>query len=197
VCPYLGGAPVTTDGQHTFYAAAMDIWGNKSELVSASFHINATPPVITCTAAGPFLLGSGSHTVGLAGVDASVSGLDEALSMLGGVVTTKSVGAKLLTFTAFDLAGNQASKDCSYAVVYDFSGFYPPVDASSSLKAVEAGEAISLKFSLAGDQELGIIAAGYPTSQLVACDTLQPTSAIEATKSAGKSGLSYDPTTGW
>jgi len=97
------------DGAHTFYAAAMDIWGNKSAPVSASFQIDATPPVITA-GSRTFLLGSGEHPVGPAGVDASVSGLDEALSTLSGVVSTESVGAKLLTFTAFDLAGNQGKQ---------------------------------------------------------------------------------------
>jgi len=32
---------------------------------------------------------------------------------------------------------------------------------------------------------------------VVACDTLEPAGALEAIKSPGKSGLSYDPTTGW
>ena len=78
ICPFLGGAPVSADGPHTFYAAAVDLWGNKSAVVVADFQIDATPPVITCPAAGQFLLHSGEHTVGPAGVDASVSGLDEA-----------------------------------------------------------------------------------------------------------------------
>jgi CSLREA domain-containing protein len=41
VCPFLGGAEVSAAGMHTFYAAAMDIWGNKSAPVSASFKIAA------------------------------------------------------------------------------------------------------------------------------------------------------------
>ena len=41
VCPFLGGGPVRAAGEHTFYAAAMDIWGNKSAPVSAGFKIAA------------------------------------------------------------------------------------------------------------------------------------------------------------
>jgi hypothetical protein len=70
--------------------------GNKSAPVSKGFQVDATPPVLTCPAAGPFLLHSGEHSVGPAGVDASVSGLNEAASTLSGAVTTESVGLKTL-----------------------------------------------------------------------------------------------------
>jgi CSLREA domain-containing protein len=43
-CPFLGGARVAMAGPHTFYAAAMDVWGNRSAPVSTSFkiHVNST-----------------------------------------------------------------------------------------------------------------------------------------------------------
>ena len=198
VCPYLGvGGVVSIDGPHTIYAAAMDFEGNTSDVVSASFQMDATVPVLTCPTAGPFLLNSGDQPVGPAGVDASVSGLDEALSTISGIVTTESVGLKSLTFTAFDLAGNQANLECSYNVIYDFGGFYPPVEPAPVLNLAEAGSAIPLKFSLAGDQGLDLFAAGFPTLQQVACDTLEPIGAPSATKPVGNSGLSYDSETGW
>ena len=196
-CPFRGGAPVTADGQHTLYAAAMDLWGNKSAPVSASFQLDATPPLITCPAAGPFLLGSGDQAVGPAAVDASVCGLDEAASTLSGVVPTDKSGPRMLTFTAVDLAGNQASRDCPYAVIYDFGGFYPPVEPAPVLNEARAGSAVPLKFSLAGDQGFDVIVAGYPASQPVACDTLQTTGPSEPTEPAGRSGLSYDEESGW
>ena len=70
VCPFLAGAPVSADGPHTFYAAAMDFDGNQSKVASLSFQIDATPPALTCPATGPFLLHSGEHPIGPAGVDA-------------------------------------------------------------------------------------------------------------------------------
>ena len=197
ICSFLGGAPVTADGSHTFYAAAMDIWGHKSEVASSSFKIDATPPGITCPVDGPFLLGSGAHTVGPAGVDASVSGLDEAASTLSGVVTTESVGPQTLTFTAFDMAGNSTSQDCTYNVIYDFGGFYPPVEPAPALNEARAGQAIPLKFSLAGDQGLEVIAAGYPASRPVDCATLEPIGSLEPTEPSGRSGLSYAAGYGW
>jgi hypothetical protein len=46
-CPFLGGDQVAAEGRHTFYAAAMDVWGNKSAPVSASFKIDTPPPGLT------------------------------------------------------------------------------------------------------------------------------------------------------
>jgi predicted outer membrane repeat protein len=192
LCPFLGAAqPVSADGEHAFYAAAMDLWGNKSAVVSAAFKIDATPPVLTCPVAGPFLLGSGDQPVGPAAVDASVSSLDEAASTLSGIVTTENVGPKTLTFTAVDLAGNSASRECTYAVIYAFDGFYPPVEPAPALNDAKAGQAIPLKFSLAGDQGLDIIAEGYPASQPVECATLEPAGPLVATQPPGNSGLRY------
>jgi hypothetical protein len=39
-CAFLFGALVDTNGEHIFYAAAMDIWGNKSAVVSADFRVD-------------------------------------------------------------------------------------------------------------------------------------------------------------
>ena len=196
-CSFSDTPQVSTDGVHTVYAAAMDSYNNKSEIVSTSFQIDTTAPVLTCPAAGPFLLNSGDQPVGPAGVDASVSGLDEALSTLSGIVTTEAIGTQTLTFTAFDLAGNLSSQECSYNVIYDFSGFYPPVEAAPFLNPAVPGSAIPLKFSLAGDQGLDILAEGFPSMQQVSCDMLEPVGDPSETKPAGNSGLSYDPETGW
>ncbi len=196
LCPFAGGAPVSTDGTHDFYMAAIDLPGNKSDVISASFQVDATPPVITCPAAGPFLLSSGEQQIGPAEVDAAASGLDEALSTLSGVISTGSIGAKPLTFTAFDLAGNSASQVCSYAVIYDFGGFYPPVEPAPALNPANAGSATPLKFSLGGDQGLDVIAAGFPTWQPVDCETLAPAGEPVTSRSVGKGSLSYDPQSG-
>jgi hypothetical protein len=197
ICPFLGGAPVSADGPHTFYAAAVDLWGNKSAVVSADFHIDATPPVITCPVDGPFLLHSGEHTVGPAGVDASLSGLDQAASTLSGTIGTDSIGPQTLAFTASDLAGNSASQECTYDVIYDFGGFYPPVEPVPTLNAAKGGSAVPLKFSLGGDQGLNVIAPGYPASQAVNCDTHQPAGDLEPAEGPGQSGLSYAAGNGW
>ena len=196
-CPFIGGATVSLEGFHTLYAAAMNINGKTNLPVSESFKLDSTPPLITCPVAGPFLLNSGDQAIGPADVDASVSGLDGELSILSGVIDTASIGLKPLTFIAFDLAGNSASKECSYPVIYDFDGFFSPLEPAPVLNPANAGSAIPIKFSLAGDQGLDVFAVGSPTSQKVDCQTLAPIGDSLAAKSAGKSKPSYDPLTGW
>jgi Tol biopolymer transport system component len=79
--------------------------------------------------------------------------------------------------------------------LYDFSGFYEPVNNLPTTNVVKAGSAVPVKFGLGGDQGLGILAVGYPKSQQINCDTTAPIDAIEETLTAGDSGLSYDAAT--
>jgi hypothetical protein len=74
---------------------------------------------------------------------------------------------------------------------YTFTGFFAPVDMAA-LNVVKAGRAIPIKFSLGGDFGLDIMAAGYPASAPVACDSSLPLDSVEETVSAGSSSLSYD-----
>jgi hypothetical protein len=57
---------------------------------------------------------------------------------------------------------------------------------------VNAGRTVPVKFSLSGDQGLGIIEDTYPRSQRVPCDATAPVDGIEETVSASASGLTYD-----
>jgi hypothetical protein len=191
-CAFLGGGVVSGEREHTFYAAAMDPWGNVSEVASISFKIDATAPKLLCPHVQPFLLGSGPYQVGISVSDFG-SGVDEANSTLFGHVATDTVGPKSATFTAVDFAGNSATKECTYSVIYDFDGFYPPVYPEPALNAVKAGSAVPLKFSLGGDQGLDIIAPGYPASQPLDCATLTLIGEPVATDTAGGRGLSYNP----
>ena len=79
--------------------------------------------------------------------------------------------------------------------VYDFHGFFSPVDNPPTVNAVNAGRAIPVKFSLSGDQGLDIFEETYPRSQQVPCDGAATVDGVEETVSAGESGLSYDATT--
>ena len=63
---------------------------------------------------------------------------------------------------------------------YKFNGFFPPVDNLPTLNDVKAGQAIPLKFSLSGNKGLNILAAGYPQSTKIACDTSVSQDDIEA-----------------
>jgi hypothetical protein len=83
----------------------------------------------------------------------------------------------------------------AYSVVYDWSGFFRPIDNLPIINQVKAGSAVPVKFSLGGDQGLAIIAAGYPKSVVVACDAAAAVEDVEQTVTAGSSSLSYDAAT--
>jgi len=99
-----------------------------------------------------------------------------------------------------NLSNNSAFEDIypdwqPLPAIYDFSGFFQPVDNLPTLNMVKAGQAIPVKFSLNGDQGLDIFAAGYPKSQSIACDSTTGVDGIEETVTAGSSSLAYDPST--
>jgi hypothetical protein len=193
-CAYVGGKAVSGERTHVFYAAAKDPWGNVGPVVSASFRIDSTPPKLICPVVQPFLLGSGPYQVGISVSDFG-SGVDAAKSTLFGHVATDTVGPKSVTFTAFDYAGNSASQVCTYSV-YAWGGFYPPVKAEPALNTVQAGATVPVKFSLDGYPAVNAIANGYPASGPLDCKTMQPTGDLQATASAGNSGLTYDAKSG-
>jgi hypothetical protein len=172
---------------------AIDNAGNSASTTVSGINIDKTAPTFgACPVGGPFLLNSGLQSVGPIAVDAAISGLNAGLSTLSGSVDTSSIGTKSVTFTAVDNAGNTETKDCSYSVIYNWNGFFRPVDNLPTLNVAKAGSAIPVKFSLSGNQGLSIFAAGYPLSQKIVCDTAAPADGIEETVTAGGSSLNYD-----
>lgn len=167
---------------------------------SASVKVDKSKPVFgACPSAGPFLLNSGLQSVGpISASDPNLadgsagSGVNNANSTLSGLVNTNSVGTKNVTFAAVDNADNSDQKICPYSVIYDFKGFYRPIDNGGVLNVAKAGSSIPVKFSLTGDQGLSIFAANSPASQKINCDTSAPQDVVEETAAAGSSGLSYD-----
>ena len=79
------------------------------------------------------------------------------------------------------------------AAIFNFSGFFQPVDNLPTVNSLKAGSTVPVKFSLGGNQGLNIFEAGYPVSQRVACETSLPSDAIEQTVNPGGSTLGYDP----
>lgn len=133
--------------------------------------LGATFPGVTCSASDG---GSGLDSCEVTGQDAS------------------TIGTKTLTATATDNVGNESTSTHSYSVIYDFGGFRRPVDPLPTLNVVKAGSAVPVKFSLGGDQGLGILAAGSPTSKVSTCEVAGDPDTIETTVTAGFSTLSYD-----
>jgi hypothetical protein len=191
-------APVTLGSEGAGQSASgtcTDKAGNVSaSAVASGINIDKTAPVFdACPVAGPFLKDSGLRSVGPISVDAAISGLEAGASTLSGWVDTSSVGTKSVAFTAMDNADNGATKICSYSVIYNWNGFFRPVDNLPVVNTAKAGSAIPIKFSLNGNQGLGIFAVGYPKSAAIACDATAAVDTIEETVTAGNSSLSYDP----
>ena len=92
-----------------------------------------------------------------------------------------------------DLDGDGLGDACD-PLIYDFGGFFSPVDNLPTLNAVKAGASVPVKFSLGGNKGLDVFATGYPQSQPLACDPSAPVDDIEQTARAGASTLSYDAT---
>ncbi len=104
------------------------------------------------------------------------------------------VGTTTVTVTATDAVGNQTTGQFTVTVLYNFSGFFAPVDNLPTLNVVNAGKAIPVKFSLSGNKGLSIFASSSPYTVTISCDGSAPQSDIEETVNAGNSSLSYSST---
>ena len=80
--------------------------------------------------------------------------------------------------------------------VYEFTGFFAPVDNQPVVNTTKAGSAVPVKFAIGGGFGLGVLAAGSPASTKVDCASGVSQDEIEQTVTAGGSSLQYDATTG-
>lgn len=112
-----------------------------------------------------------------------------------GSVDTNTIGIYTITYTTTDSAGNSASITRTIKVIYNFAGFFQPIDNLPTWNSINAGGAVPIKFSLNGNQGLDIFTVGYPASQNIGCDSSEPIDPIEETVVAGSSSLSYNATT--
>lgn len=76
-------------------------------------------------------------------------------------------------------------------VIYDFAGFFRPIDNDGILNVVKAGSAVPVKFSLGGDQGLGIMPA-TPKAPTMVCNPDAAVDLVDQTVTASNSSLSYD-----
>jgi hypothetical protein len=169
--------------------------GNTSApAASAAFKYDNTDPVVTASVSPNPVLLNGSASV-TSGATDNLSGVAGSPSC--GALDTSTVGSKAVTCAVSDNAGNTGSKTASYSVIFDFTGFFAPVNSPGHVSGVfntmNAGQAVPLKFSLAGNQGLNIFAAGYPKWVAISCGTAEALDPIldGETVTAGSSSLSY------
>jgi predicted extracellular nuclease len=103
-------------------------------------------------------------------------------------------GSHTIRVRVTDEGGLTATDEATVRVIYNFSGFFQPVDNAPLVNLANAGQSIPVKFSLGGYQGLAIFASGFPASQSIMCSSGTP-DLIEETATAGSSSLSYNATT--
>jgi hypothetical protein len=105
------------------------------------------------------------------------------------------MGPTLVTATATDSNNNSASCPFTVTVLYDFTGFFAPIDNLPTVNSMKAGQAAPVKFSLSGNKGLNIFAANSPSSVQIGCQSGDLIAPVEETSTAGSSSLSYDAST--
>jgi len=109
--------------------------------------------------------------------------------------TPTVVGKYTFTLTVSD-GESSASDSISIDVIYDFNGFFSPVNNAGEWNIVKSGRAIPVKFSLNSDQGMAIFQTNSPNTRTVACDRTRSSDVFEETVTAGSSGLKYNPKKG-
>lgn len=109
----------------------------------------------------------------------------------GEAVDTSAVGIHTFRVQAADEAGNPAEAVVTYRVVFDFAGFFGPVDEPPVVNVVRAGRSVPLVFSLGGFQGYDVFEAGYPLSRPVGCPPDAPRDRVERTVPVELPDLTY------
>lgn len=193
VASVTGPQTFATSGSHPASGTATDTAGNQSAPTTLSVSVDATAPEVKVQCpTGNIVQGSTAYATwtaadGESGVAAPATGQ---LLLDTSAVGSHSVSAPAGTAVDNVGHGSAASESCDYSVVYDFRGFFQPVDMDK-VNVAKAGSSIPIKFGLGGFQGMDVIQAGWPTFTITG--STQSGDVIEETVTAGGSSLSYDP----
>jgi uncharacterized repeat protein (TIGR01451 family) len=202
-----GGLPATRSGvpagnafpvgQTTLTYSATDAHGNTGTATQVVTVLDNTPPAISCPVSITAYLPLHTSATSMAVNYTAPVGTDNCGSTTAQTAGLPSgsqfpVGTTTNTFKVTDASGNAASCSFTVTILYDFTGFFSPVNNLPTLNSVNAGRAIPVKFSLSGNKGLGIFPVGSPASGVIPCDASAPVTDLTETVTAGGSSLSYD-----
>lgn len=183
-------------GPHTIHLTATDEANNTSTKTITFTVVDTTAPVVSCPSNVTVYLPLNSTAVSMpvsyspaSATDNCDSSVTIGYSQASGSVFP--VGTTTVTVTATDDANNSSTCTFTVTVLYDFTGFFAPVENLPTLNVVNAGRGIPVKFSLSGNKGLNIFAANSPSSVAINCDGSAPQSDVQETVTAGGSSLSY------
>jgi hypothetical protein len=186
-----------TSGSHTASGTVKDLADNESSAGSLTVQVDADKPQVTATCPSGTVLKGASASATWEASDAQ-SGLKTAATGSTSL-STSAVGTQTATVAAGAAEDNVGhgsdAATCTYTVVYDFSGFFQPIDNKDAagnyvLNKAKAGSTVPVKFSLAGDQGLSIL-SGAPQTASVPC-AASNSDLLEEYGTATVSGLKYD-----
>jgi hypothetical protein len=173
-----------------------DIAGNTNPGVSSTpYKIDLTPPTVSCDTPPTLLLNQAPATV-FATVTDALSGPES--STVTRAADTSSVGAKSVSLTGYDNAGNATTVSCGYSIIYNWIGFLQPLSSDPTvINAGNAGRTYPIKWQLAdanGAYVTDVVSGTTIGVAKVSCGNLtgNPTDTIDYTSSAGDSSLRYD-----
>ena len=165
---------------------AMDNAGNSASVTVSGINIDKTAPTLSPSVSPNPVVLNGSATASPNASD-SLSGV---ASSSCDPVDASSVGTHSVNCSATDNAGNTNFASATYNVIYNWNGFFQPVDNLPAINIAKAGQAIPLKWRLTD-------ANGNPVTNLtsvkvtvagLACATGTSTDLLEE-YAAGASGL--------
>jgi hypothetical protein len=147
-------AVLTSDsGGAGFTCIASSAGGTNSVTATVKRDATAPAPAPTVSPSMIVLDGSGTAAANASDVLSGVAAQDCT------AVDSSTVGGHNSHCTAMDTAGNTATAEAPYTVIYGFIGFASPVDTSPVVNLANAGQAIPFKWKL-------VNASGIPVTNL-------------------------------
>ena len=183
-----------------WYACELSASGGQVAFTSGGYNVlqdqSCTPAATDQVAANAGLgsladNGGPTRTIELLTGSAAIDAIPAGTNGCGTTITTDQRGYVRPAGAACDTGAFESGAQRPFT----FTGFFSPIRNVPTLNPVKAGSAVSVKFSLNGDQGLDILAVGSPASQQIDCSSRNPQGAVEPTSPSGDSGLTYNATT--